>query len=359
MMRKKMRKNLILNKYHINSPPIRTSSYCHSPTQPKLNSTRVGLTTLLLSYPPHPTPPHPTAMACSRISATLLGCVAASALLATASALPTAPHRARRGLCFICSPETSSGRRSWWAPLGDCRCREGYEGACCDQPKVCATESKHYCPQARLAEKSHTCSAVDKSGPIRIGGPELPTSLQGVFWLTDQKDSSALMSFAATNDGGGISTGVLTGDDYYRVRVDGDRSWSFHDKTTNYGLVRGLDLVYNFKFGRTADGSDVNTMTIYPQALNLPGDPTLTFDWLLSFTADAYPKGTHTKYSESVVWLRESAVLGQAVASKDYDLVQVMDARGNKIQPAFDDWVAYCESGETGSSPGQVFYHAA
>ena len=30
---------------------------CHSPTQPKLSSTRVGLTTLLLSYPP-PTPPH-------------------------------------------------------------------------------------------------------------------------------------------------------------------------------------------------------------------------------------------------------------------------------------------------------------
>ena len=26
--------------------------YCHSPTQPKLNSTGVGLTTLLLCYPP-------------------------------------------------------------------------------------------------------------------------------------------------------------------------------------------------------------------------------------------------------------------------------------------------------------------
>ena len=27
--------------------------YCHSPTQPQLNSTRIGVTTLLICYPPH------------------------------------------------------------------------------------------------------------------------------------------------------------------------------------------------------------------------------------------------------------------------------------------------------------------
>jgi len=307
-------------------------------------------------------------MALSTANAALLGCVAVGALLATAAdALPASPPavgqgigpRSRRGLCFSCSRETSSGRKRWWAPLGDCKCHTGYEGACCDRPKVCATTSAHYCPQSKLTEKSHTCSAVNAAGPIRVGDSSLPASLQGVFWLMDQKDSSALMSFAATNDGGGISTGALTADDKYRVRVDGDRSWSFHDKTTNYKASQYIDLVYNFEFGRTADGSDVNTMTIYPQGLNLPGDPTLAFDWLLSFTASALPKGTHETYTDSVVWQRESKVLGQAVASKDYDLVQVMDAQGSKIQPAFDDWVAYCESAETGSNPGKIFYYEA
>ena len=32
--------------------PISCNRYCHSPTQPKLNPTSVGLTTLLLCYPP-------------------------------------------------------------------------------------------------------------------------------------------------------------------------------------------------------------------------------------------------------------------------------------------------------------------
>ena len=44
--------------------PISCNRYCHSPTQPKLNPTSVGLTTLLPCYPP--TPPHPHTNFCLR-----------------------------------------------------------------------------------------------------------------------------------------------------------------------------------------------------------------------------------------------------------------------------------------------------
>jgi hypothetical protein len=296
-----------------------------------------------------------------------LQALVAAALTTTATAAPAATlsaasqpgvglDRSRRGgFCWSCDSEFSKPKKWWQWWIKTCTCVQGWEGSCCDQPSTCSASTPRPCAQSRLAEKSHACSAVSKEGPIRVGsGPGLPESLRGVFWLTNQADSSSLMSFAASSDGGGISQGALGADNTYRVRVDGDRTWSFHDKTTNYNLARSIDLVYRFSF----DSASPTSMTIHPQGLNLPGDFTLSAEWLLSFTADLYPPGSHTTYKDSVVWVRESAVLGVGIDSATYDLVQVMDEHGEKIEPAFSDWQAYCESDATGEqNAGTIFYH--
>ena len=80
-----------------------------------------------------------------------------------------------------------------------------------------------------------------------VGGAPLPLSMQGVFWLTGQEDSSALMSFGGpSNDGGGMSTGVVTGDRRYSVRVSGDRTWAFATNTKPIYMAGILDLIYHF-----------------------------------------------------------------------------------------------------------------
>merc|ERR1719199_1351865 len=100
-------------------------------------------------------------------------------------------------------------------------------------------------------------AAVGKNGPISIGTAPLPKTLRGVFWLAEQGDSSALMSFAKSNDGSGLSQGALDAnpsDGYnYKIRVGGDKVWSFHDKATSWSLVEVLDLVYKFAFDSSSN----------------------------------------------------------------------------------------------------------
>jgi len=56
-----------------------------------------------------------------------------------------------------------------------------------------------------------TIAAVNVTDSLILGGSTLPASLQGFFWLTNQKTSSAAMSFGGpSNDGGGSSTGRLS-----------------------------------------------------------------------------------------------------------------------------------------------------
>jgi len=79
------------------------------------------------------------------------------------------------------------------------------------------------CPQSNMVERSFKCDAVSKDGPIRVGAAPLPPQMRGVFWLAEQGDSSALMSFAQSNDGAGLSQGRLAQEPedgfQYKVRV--------------------------------------------------------------------------------------------------------------------------------------------
>lgn len=221
----------------------------------------------------------------------------------------------------------------------------------------CSGNSQNMCPFDNMIEQSHSCSAVDKSGPIRIGTAPLPSQLRGVFWLAEQGDSSALMSFARSEDGAGLSQGALAqtpSDGYhYKIRVGGDKIWSFHDKSTSWGLVELLDLVYKFTFDSP---SNPTSGQIIPSGENLNGFD-LNAPWLLNFGMKLFPMGNHSRYPNSWVWGRPSSVLG--FEGGYYDLIQVLDEKGSKIEPAYSDWLEYCQGAETGSTPGQLWYREA
>jgi len=192
----------------------------------------------------------------------------------------------------------------------------------------------------------------------------LPPSMQGVFWLTEQGDSSALMSFATSNDGDGLSTLDLNAADgyHFNIRVGGDRVWSFHDKATSWGLVEVLDLVYKFRM-EGADGApaasaeEIVAAQIIPSGENLGGFD-LTATGVLNFRAELLPSGNSSRYQTSVVWARPSEIFG--VEGGYYDLVQVIDGEGNRLEPAFSDWLGYCnDEQQTGSTPGRIWYREA
>jgi hypothetical protein len=218
------------------------------------------------------------------------------------------------------------------------------------------------CPWGKLEEKTSMCSAMSGDGPIRVGtaADGLPPSMQGVFWLTEQGDSSALMSFAPSRDGAGLSSFTINPSDgyHFKVRVGGDRVWSFHDKASSWELVRGIDLIYNFRMENSAGAppataADIAAAQIIPSTANFNFE--LDAPSVLNFRAELAPTGSHSAYPESVVWGRPSAVFG--FEGGYYDLVQVIDGDGNRIEPAFSDWVTYCEDASlTGSTPGEFHY---
>lgn len=294
----------------------------------------------------------------------------ATSALTTLALLPAAlaasvPTHGRKmlwgdGICWSCSDH---GARSWWV-FQDCVCDAGYTGTCCDEPVTCSASSDLMCPASRLAAKEAQCAAASEGTALRIGTAEmgLPKSIQGLFWLTEQGDSSALMTFATSNDGAGLST--LNMDEEYQmsIRVGGDRTWSFNDQATSYELVEAIDLIYKFRFedaagARPTSAEEAVAAQIIPSAANL-NDLSLTATSLLNFRAELAPEGSHTRYRDSVVWGRPSSVFG--FEGGYYDLVQVVDGNGQRIEPAYSDFVRYCgNEDETGSSPGRMHYHEA
>merc|ERR1712070_525693 len=92
----------------------------------------------------------------------------------------------------------------------------------------------------------------------------------GLFWLTDQQESSSLISFARSYDGGSMGQGVLSNGEYaISIRVGGDRGWSFADAPGgNFETVGLLDLVYHFRLV-AGTLSDPRGFEIIPESRNL------------------------------------------------------------------------------------------
>ena len=206
-------------------------------------------------------------------------------------------------------------------------------------------------------------AAENVTDSLILGGSGLPQSLQGIFWLTNQKSSSAAMSFGGpSNDGNGASTGQLSDDGRYDIRVAGDRVWSFATEGpgTTYNAAADQDLVYHFEFD---DAETPRHASIVPSFQVCVGPfcrrvpvPSQGMDFQATL---ADPGEFQGAYPGSVVWKRNSYILGREIESAYYDLVQVVDGGGNRIEPA---WSLYLheqtESPEwENSSPGMIFYH--
>jgi len=233
---------------------------------------------------------------------------------------------------------------------------------------VCGPE-KHACPQDMLTPKTvEISSLLDSNGKFRSDiGPRVqtqgPLALKGLFWLTEQGDSSSLASFAKSYDGGDMGQGVLKEGDYATsVRVGGDRSWSFSDAPGgNYRTVELLDLVYHFRL-EAGSLEEPTAFRIIPEARNLGLTLEGSFaEWLLDFSMYKMTpeQATAAGYEGSIVWDRVSAVGNQPIDSARYALVQVVDGDSNPIEPAYSQWVAHQSTDAAGTTPGKIHYREA
>lgn len=237
-------------------------------------------------------------------------------------------------------------------------------------PQVCH-QCKFRTKTANVQDFANMDEKVDSTFPIRLGLPEhgLPEQLQGVFWLTDQAASSSLVSFGHSEDGGGTSvldksTGIG------KVRVSGDRIWSFSDRGGNMNLSTAADLIYHFNFDSATNPKKAR---IIPTARN-KGYVTNWLarqGWILQFDMyllqcdtnpdDPYCKDKHylSGFDKSFVWQRQSYIFGmhqkEGNAFHDYKAVQVIKADGTKL-PAFKHWMEYSMKAETGGTPGQFHW---
>jgi len=222
-------------------------------------------------------------------------------------------------------------------------------------PITCADpNSMSVCPQDNMELKDALCS--DATEAIRIGKAPLPKQLRGIYWLSDQKDSSALMSFAQSNDGGGYSSGQITekadGTGSYMVRVGGDKVWSFADRAGGFKLANLLDLVYHFEFDNATNPTKAQ---IFPAADNLMSLK-VTATQLLDFRMTLEHGG---EFPNSVWWGRDSFAVGQEMKDKAYKLIQIVDENGTKLSPAWDEFLGYCAHPVTGATPDHLHYREA
>lgn len=234
--------------------------------------------------------------------------------------------------------------------------------------ELCGPE-EDACPQGMLTSREvDVSSLLESDNKFRSDiGPRVqrqgPAALQGLFWLTEQADSSSLISFARSYDGGNMGQGVLSNGEYATsIRVGGDRGWSFADAPGgNFETVGLLDLVYHFRLV-AGNLSDPRGFEIIPESRNLGVKLSGTAaEFLLSFsmnklTAD---EAAAAGFPGSVCWDRVSALVGRDIESVRYLAVQVVDGDSNPIEPAYSQWVAYMNSSDAGNSPRKIHYREA
>lgn len=209
--------------------------------------------------------------------------------------------------------------------------------------------------------KSFSIDNVTGAGPLKPATAPLPAALRGVFWLTKQKTSSALMTFAsnANADGAWCSYGKLILNKV-RVRVTGDSTWAFaSNASSGYEAAGGLDLVYDFTFDSATSPQHASIFPVITE-FGSAGTSLSKQSWLLSFEMEKFSarEASAVGFPGSIVWNRRSYMAGIETKSKQYYLVQVVDESGKRIEPAWSQFVAnQTDIAITGNSPGQIFYH--
>lgn len=269
-----------------------------------------------------------------------------------------------------CGWGCANGRyRSWWDKIRRyCTCDNNWEGRCCDSFQgACAVGMIPLCDQSRLEQRDYPITEMLGQnnlyqGPITLGTSShgLPRSLQGIFWLQNQGESSSLVSFAPSRDGAGLSSFNAGSNRQISVRVGGDKVWSFASQGRSWELVEGIDLVYHFEGTPRANPTHFN---ILPEARNLgitlEGD---ALEFALNFEMDFIPVGSMEhdypavgERPAAVQWARPSSIVGINQESAYYEIAQIFDGSGQPTS-AYEAWLAYNVGSEEWQD-GKIYYH--
>lgn len=189
---------------------------------------------------------------------------------------------------------------------------------------------------------------INSSGPVFIGKAPLPEKIQGVFWLVDD-GGDAVVSFGAPAGGGSgeCSNGKLTkqaGSDSYCSSISTVRpgGWIFQGIATPPGISGGKFPSSADSFYRTCGtkwqfcfDSDTNPTSFDAKALATRGLPCVNV-FSLATTTGEY-KGVK---SGGHYWRVTTKAMGviplPSWCPGNFDMIQVMDGNGDKVQPAWD-----------------------
>jgi len=257
-----------------------------------------------------------------------------------------------------------------WSNWGKCKCDKGWTGKSCDTLETCTKGMKPLCPMSRLKTLNVKCEQFPVAITIGTAAMGLPTSLQGVFTSINPEAShvpdklpsdvdeqggadgnSFIMSFAQSADGDGIGQVYPNGDDagyQLTIRTHGDRTWSDAVPIPKQpDITKVLDLVYRFKFltkdkKKSADPDQWAFANISPTMYTIAKGLTVP-KRVMNFMMALEKKGENDQFPTSVVWNRPSTFLGMYAKSQFYQIVQVIDGEGNKLEPAYSTWVNNCK----------------
>lgn len=208
--------------------------------------------------------------------------------------------------------------------------------------------------------------------PFPVATSPLPLALRGIFWLADQKSSSAVATFAqglsksSQPDCKWCSSGKLIANGY-RMMPAGDCHWAFATVdggrfVSGYGLATDLGVVYDFIFD---NAEDPTYGTIGPNLRAGPGGWFNWGEWLknqrwlghFEMFKETPEVAEELGFPGSVMWRRSTLWLWGAFSTFPYHMTQVVDENGERIEPAWSKFVEYQQSDVAGDSPGILHYH--
>jgi len=254
-----------------------------------------------------------------------------------------------------------------WATAGRCICDKHWEGNCCNKFRYvgkCTIGMEHLCRfnEEENFEISDMIGSDEKyAGPISVGtrAHGLPETMQGIFWLKDQGDSTAMISFAPSRDGAGLSEWV---DGKISIRLGGDNivATAKEDKYMFVDAREKLDLVYDL-IADNATNPTKFEITVRSPLVKVPllkkdlSGPLV--DYSMELMKTTYP-ATETRPA-AVQWMRNNSYFITGDNSKSaFELAQIIDGDG-KPTSAFDDFKAYYEpDGNTPWKTGRLNYYS-
>lgn len=192
--------------------------------------------------------------------------------------------------------------------------------------------------------------AIDASGPVFIGKAPLPENIQGVFWFKDD-GGDGLVSFGGPHENDECSNGKLTEDTdnsgkfctaVSTVRPGG---WTYQAEATPSPFGGHFPSVADkFYLGcgekwKFCFDSNSNPTSLDAAPISTRGFPCVNV-FEATKTTGVY-KGTQ---NGGHLWRVTTKAFGvfplPSFVPGNFDVIQVMDGSGNRVQPAWDTFAA-------------------